>query len=48
MSARLSRSPAKAGAQAHTPWDADCQVRVGAWTPAFAGEQCVRIQEALA
>ncbi len=48
MSARLSRSLVKAGAQARTPWDADCQVRAGAWTPAFAGEQCVRIQETLA
>ena len=48
MSARLSRSPAKAGAQARTPWDADCQFWAGAWTPAFAGEQCVRIQEVLA
>jgi hypothetical protein len=45
MSARLSRSPANAGAQARTLWDADRQFRAGAWTPAFAGEQSVRFPE---
>jgi hypothetical protein len=48
MSVLLSRSPAKAGAQARTLWDADRQFRAGAWTPAFAGEQCVGFQETLA
>ncbi len=41
MSVHLSRSPAKAGAQARLLWDADRQFRAGAWTPAFAGEQGV-------
>ncbi len=42
MSVSSYRSPANAGAQARTLWDADRQFGAGAWAPAFAGEQCVR------